>query len=289
MSMQKGFTLVEMLAVIIILTIVATITFPIVSQSIEKNREKLYYAQLDEIKLNAEKWAYSNLDLLPTVEDEMITITLQNLKEGGFVALDIRDPRNDELLPNDLKITITFKNNNYVIEVLSDSGTIDSVFEKGAPTIILNGNVVEYVEINSTYIEKGALAKNSSGDLLGDTSIIYQKNGIEVGGIDTSDIATYTVTYSVSDSEYRSTITRTVIVRDTTPPVISLPNNNILTSSELASFDLLAGVVVTDNSNQEISIETRGYDFLPTDKIIEYKACDIYGNCTTQRRLIKVN
>ena len=289
MSMQKGFTLVEMLAVIIILTIVATITFPIVSQSIEKNREKLYYAQLDEIKLNAEKWAYSNLDLLPTVEDEMITITLQNLKEGGFVALDIRDPRNDKLLPNDLKITITFKNNNYVIEVLSDSGTIDSVFEKGAPTIILNGNVVEYVEINSTYIEKGALAKNSSGDLLGDTSIIYQKNGIEVGGIDTSDIATYTVTYSVYDSEYRSTITRTVIVRDTTPPVISLPNNNILTSSELASFDLLAGVVVTDNSNQEISIETRGYDFLPTDKIIEYKACDIYGNCTTQRRLIKVN
>lgn len=289
MSMQKGFTLVEMLAVIIILTIVATITFPIVSQSIEKNREKLYYAQLDEIKLNAEKWAYSNLDLLPTVEDEMITITLQNLKEGGFVALDIRDPRNDKLLPNDLKITITFKNNNYVIEVLSDSGTIDSVFEKGAPTIILNGNVVEYVEINSTYIEKGALAKNSSGDLLGDTSIIYQKNGIEVGGIDTSDIATYTVTYSVSDSEYRSTIIRTVIVRDTTPPVISLPNNNILTSSELASFDLLAGVVVTDNSNQEISIETRGYDFLPTDKIIEYKACDIYGNCTTQRRLIKVN
>ena len=110
--MQKGFTLVEMLAVIIILTIVATITFPIVSQSIEKNREKLYYAQLDEIKLNAEKWAYSNLDLLPTVEDEMITITLQNLKEGGFVALDIRDPRNDKLLPNDLKITITFKNNN---------------------------------------------------------------------------------------------------------------------------------------------------------------------------------
>ncbi len=287
--MQKGFTLVEMLAVIIILTIVATITFPIVSQSIEKNREKLYYAQLDEIKLNAEKWAYSNLDLLPTVEDEMITITLQNLKEGGFVALDIRDPRNDKLLPNDLKITITFKNNNYVIEVLSDSGTIDSVFEKGAPTIILNGNVVEYVEINSTYIEKGALAKNSSGDLLGDTSIIYQKNGIEVGGIDTSDIATYTVTYSVSDSEYRSTIIRTVIVRDTTPPVISLPNNNRLTSSELASFDLLAGVVVTDNSNQEISIETRGYDFLPTDKIIEYKACDIYGNCTTQRRLIKVN
>ena len=77
--MKKGFTLVEMMAVIIILAIVATITFPIVSQSIEKNREKLYYSQLDEIKLNAEKWAYSNLDLLPTVEDEMITITLQNL------------------------------------------------------------------------------------------------------------------------------------------------------------------------------------------------------------------
>lgn len=288
--MKKGFTLVEMMAVIIILAIVATITFPIVSQSIEKNREKLYYSQLDEIKLNAEKWAYSNLDLLPTVEDEMITITLQNLKEGGFVALDIRDPRTNELLPNDLKITITFRNNNYEIEVLADSGTsTNNAFKEGAPTIILNGNVVEYVEINSIYIEKGTLAKNSAGELLKDVSIIYQKNGVEVGGIDTSDVATYTVTYSVSDGEYRSTITRTVVVRDTTPPVISLPNNNVLTSSELASFDLLAGVVVTDNSNRAIDIETRGYDQLPTDKVIEYKACDIYGNCTTQRRLIKVN
>ncbi len=288
--MKKGFTLVEMMAVIIILAIVATITFPIVSQSIEKNREKLYYSQLDEIKLNAEKWAYSNLDLLPTVEDEMITITLQNLKEGGFVALDIRDPRTNELLPNDLKITITFRNNNYEIEVLADSGTsTNNAFKEGAPTIILNGNVVEYVEINSIYIEKGTLAKNSAGELLKDVSIIYQKNGVEVGGIDTSDVATYTVTYSVSDGEYRSTITRTVVVRDTTPPVISLPNNNVLTSSSLASFDLLAGVVVTDNSNQAIDIETRGYDQLPTDKVIEYKACDIYGNCTTQRRLIKVN
>ena len=288
--MKKGFTLVEMMAVIIILAIVATITFPIVSQSIEKNREKLYYSQLDEIKLNAEKWAYSNLDLLPTVEDEMITITLQNLKEGGFVALDIRDPRTNELLPNDLKITITFRNNNYEIEVLADSGTsTNNAFKEGAPTIILNGNVVEYVEINSIYIEKGTLAKNSAGELLKDVSIIYQKNGVEVGGIDTSDVATYTVTYSVSNGEYRSTITRTVVVRDTTPPVISLPNNNVLTSSSLASFDLLAGVVVTDNSNQAIDIETRGYDQLPTDKVIEYKACDIYGNCTTQRRLIKVN
>ena len=288
--MKKGFTLVEMMAVIIILAIVATITFPIVSQSIEKNREKLYYSQLDEIKLNAEKWAYSNLDLLPTVEDEMITITLQNLKEGGFVALDIRDPRTNELLPNDLKITITFRNNNYEIEVLADSGTsTNNAFKEGAPTIILNGNVVEYVEINSIYIEKGTLAKNSAGELLKDVSIIYQKNGVEVGGIDTSDVATYTITYSVSDGEYRSTITRTVVVRDTTPPVISLPNNNVLTSSSLASFDLLAGVVVTDNSNRAIDIETRGYDQLPTDKVIEYKACDIYGNCTTQRRLIKVN
>ena len=193
--MKKGFTLVEMMAVIIILAIVATITFPIVSQSIEKNREKLYYSQLDEIKLNAEKWAYSNLDLLPTVEDEMITITLQNLKEGGFVALDIRDPRTNELLPNDLKITITFRNNNYEIEVLADSGTsTNNAFKEGAPTIILNGNVVEYVEINSIYIEKGTLAKNSAGELLKDVSIIYQKNGVEVGGIDTSDVASYTVT-----------------------------------------------------------------------------------------------
>ena len=287
---MKGFTLVEMMAVIIILAIVATITFPIVSKSIENNREKLYQSQLEEIKLNTEKWAYANLDLLPTVEGETITITLQNLKEGGFISLDIRDPRTNELLPNDLIITITFKNNNYEIDVLADSGTnVNTTFVQGSPTIVLNGSIVEYVEINSTYTEHGALAKDSNGNVLSDISITYQKNGTEVGSIDTSDIATYNVIYSVTDLEYRSTITRTVIVRDTTPPVISLPDNNILEYSQLATFDLLEGVVVTDNSNKQVTIKTSGYDQLPTDKVIEYTACDIYDNCTIKRRLIKVN
>ena len=108
-----GFTLVELLGVLIVLAVIALITFPIVNNTIKENKEKLYSAQLEEIKSSAEKWAYANLSLLPTNENESITVTLLELKKAGYVSIDSRNPKTGELLPNDMIITIIFKNNNY--------------------------------------------------------------------------------------------------------------------------------------------------------------------------------
>ena len=66
--MKKGFTLAELLGVIIILGVIALITFPIVNRNIRESQEQLYATQLEEIELAAEKWAYKNVDLLPINE-----------------------------------------------------------------------------------------------------------------------------------------------------------------------------------------------------------------------------
>ena len=112
--MKRGFTLVELLGVLLVLAVIALITFPIVTKSIKDNKERLYNSQLEEIKLGAEKWAYKNLSLLPDQDGETITVTLLTLKESGDVPLDVRDPRTGELIPNDMMITIGFKNNDYI-------------------------------------------------------------------------------------------------------------------------------------------------------------------------------
>lgn len=285
---MKGFTLAELLGVIIVLGVIALITFPIVNNTIKENKEKLYNSQLEEIKMSAEKWAYANINMLPTVENDTITVTLLELKKAGFVSLDARNPKTGELLPNDMIITITLKNNNYDIVVDGNSGTgIDNEFNKNAPTIVLNGSYIEYVEINGVYAEKGVKAVDKNGSEV-EVNISYQENGVEIGSIDVSQFKTYTVIYSAASDGYTSRVTRTVVIRDTTPPNLIIPETITLKEEQLASFDLLKGVTVTDNSGETINVETRGFDRLPMDKIIEYKACDSHENCTVKRRLIKI-
>lgn len=287
--MKKGFTLAELLGVLIVLAVIATIVTPIISKSIKSNKQSLYNSQLEEIKQGAEKWAYSNLELLPTIEEKSITITLYELKKSGFLTLNIRNPITGELFPNDMVITITYKNNNYDFFVDGESGTdIDSEINSNSPSIVLNGHYVEYVEINSKYEEKNAVAKDKDGNILSNIQIMYQLNGVEVSKIDVIDYNTYTAIYSVTDNGYTSKTTRTIIIRDTTPPEITIPSSTELTVNQLNNFNLLEDVSVVDNSGEDITIQTSGFDRLPIDKIVEYKACDSHGNCTVKRRLIKI-
>ena len=286
--MKKGFTLVELLAVLIVLSVIVLITFPIINNSIKESKEKLYNSQIEKIKIGAKDWAYKNVSLLPTEEDETITITLLTLKQSGFLPLDIRDPRNNELIPNDLMITIEYKDNNYNITVDLESGSdLSDEYNENAPTIVLNGNHIEFAEINSLYNEQGAKATSKAGTILS-VNITVQNNNVEVANVDTSKFTTYTVIYSAIDNGYTSRITRTVVIRDTTPPNLIIPDKIELTKDQLSNFDIMEGVIATDNSGDIINVETSGFDTTPTDKIVEYKACDSRNNCISKRRLIKI-
>lgn len=214
--MKKGFTLVEMIGAIILLGTLSLLIIPIVNKNIKQSKEKLYINQIEEIKLATEKWAYKNMDLLPSNDDETITVTLLELKKSGDLPLDIRDPRTNELISNQSTIQIVYKNNMYEYIVNDYSNQKDTDIDKYAPTIVLNGNSVEYVTLNSQYTEKGVIAKDYENNIINDVTIQYQKNDVEVSKIDTSLIGTYTVYYTATTTHdgntHTRTITRTVII-----------------------------------------------------------------------------
>jgi len=285
--MKKGFTLIEILTVIIVLGVVSLIVFPAVNVMIKESREKLNNEQLEKIKLASEKWAYNNIDLLPSIDGESITITLLELKRGGYLPLDIRDPRTDELISNGLSVVITYQSNDYkytIRDIISNTE-----YNENSPILVLNGEPVETIEINESYIENGVVAKDSSGNLLNNVIITYYDNGKEIANINTSELKTYTVEYSVTDNGLTTIITRTVIINDTIAPVVNLPEKVTITSSEAEDYDLMNGVIITDNSNKEPSIQITGYDTTVGEKIVSYKACDVSNNCTTKNRIIIVN
>ena len=58
--MKKGFTLVELIAVIVLLSLIALFTFPSVNKTIKDRKEALYNVQIDNIKASAVSYIDKN-------------------------------------------------------------------------------------------------------------------------------------------------------------------------------------------------------------------------------------
>ena len=115
---NKGFTLAELLGVIIILGVIALISITAITNTMKENKEELYNIQINNIIVGAKTWASSHVFELPEQDGESITLTLAELKQDGFVESDITNPKTNELFSNDLKVKITKIDNNYNYEVI---------------------------------------------------------------------------------------------------------------------------------------------------------------------------
>ncbi len=86
---KKGFTLVELLAVIIILGIIALITFPIVDKSIENSKQAALERSIDSILEAAHNYSTQNSLGYSTEEN---VIFLNELKSSGFLEIETINP-----------------------------------------------------------------------------------------------------------------------------------------------------------------------------------------------------
>ena len=212
--MKKGFTLVELLGVIVLIGVIGLIVFPIVNSTINNNKESLYNSQLKMIEEETSKWMWENTIYLPSKGEEK-TIYVYELKKDGYLPLDLKDPRDNKLIPNDMQIVIkniaktTDLNDNYKIEIKKETGTDFSVPKTNEFVITLNRDPVMKLESASSYQEFGASASKDNKEI--DVNIMILRGDTEVDKIDT--YGTYTVIYYAIDNT-TSFVTRTVIIED---------------------------------------------------------------------------
>lgn len=288
----RGFTLLELLAVIIVLGVIALIVTPMIVKTVNDNKENLYQAQLGEIRTKTKDWMYQHLSSIPSVKNDVVTITLLDLKKSGLIGLDVRNPKTNELLPNDMEITIELVDNDYKITVLEESGTNITDTDISGPIMVLSGNSLEYLEMGSTYTDKGIKALDKDGNNIANIDIQYLENGVEVANISSNAFKTYTIVYTASltsgGKTHTSHVVRTVIVRDTLAPVITVPATVTITQAEAQTYNIMTGVSATDNSNENITVTSSSFEKKIGDNVITYEASDSSGNKAIKRRLIKV-
>lgn len=280
--MKKGFTLIELIGVIILLSVIAMVAVPIVDKNLKEGKEKALENQISSIKLSMRNWLSDNPNI-NLANGEAITLTLIQLKQYGYVDFDIKNPLTGNFFPNDMILKISRNDELLSYDVLIDTGNfVGNEDSKNFPTIALNGRAYEIVNIsNDTYSDKGVVAKSSDGRVLTAT--------MNPTSINLNTPKVYTVTYTATDNGTTTTVNRTVKVADIEAPTITISDEELkIPAKQITTFDLLTGVTVEDNyGTPKIKTESN-LTSMPGKYTVKYIATDGAGNVSTKTRIVTV-
>lgn len=100
MKNNKGLTLIELLAVFVVLTIVALIVVPTIFKQVKEYREQMFEDQVAIMIDAARSWANDHIEDLPTVVDESIGVPIQHLQNNGYLDADFKSVKTKAPFPS---------------------------------------------------------------------------------------------------------------------------------------------------------------------------------------------
>ena len=201
---KKGFTLVELLGVLVVLSVILMIAFPLITTYINKSKQKAYDTQMEIIMTGLKNYANEHKEVLPVNDTDYVTFTLGQLKALGIVNNSVVNPLDGKEIDDSMEFKIIKDGSKYTYQIV-ESSRLSRDDKNHTPSIILNGNILNYIDLDSTYTELGASATDYNGKPL---SVTIDKTDLDV-----STIGVYQIRYEAIDSNNtKSYAIRTVIV-----------------------------------------------------------------------------
>ena len=106
---KNGFTLAELMGVIVILSIIATIVLVTADRSIKNSQTTTCLAQEKNIIEGVKVFVTDYPDRLPTVAGSagVKQVTMKELQDGGYIEEGLVNPMTDKAYPATMKVNIT--------------------------------------------------------------------------------------------------------------------------------------------------------------------------------------
>ncbi|RSK29396.1 type II secretion system protein [Bacillus sp. HMF5848] len=143
---SQGLTLIELLAVIVILGIISAIAVPSIGKIIERVKEQAFVANAYAMYEAATMHERAQQVF---IEDEAQTLTYKDLVEGGYLD-PIQDPFTQNVIPssNENSFVTISKNGNDIEYAVCLKGTTKQICTEstGTPVESLSINLIENVE-----------------------------------------------------------------------------------------------------------------------------------------------
>lgn len=109
--MKRGFTLIELIGVIIILGMLVLIIYPVIGSIFDSSNSDLSKNQKESLENVARMWGAQNTELLS--ETQPYYLTIDTLKKSGLLEnKDILDPETEEKVKGCIKIE--YQTNKYI-------------------------------------------------------------------------------------------------------------------------------------------------------------------------------
>ena len=191
--MKKGFTLVELLASLVLIGMLSTILITVSVKKINESKEHSRNIMINSIELAAKEYVLNNSSKIEEFKTkDCVELTLKTLIENEMFTNALVDQTKKESLPLSDTVYVTRSSNGKL------NATYD-INQKEHTKIILNGSFNEYVKKGSTFNDPGVTAISTNGSNVNPTIS---------GTVNTNQVGNYTITYSHGGT----TITRNVIV-----------------------------------------------------------------------------
>jgi prepilin-type N-terminal cleavage/methylation domain-containing protein len=222
---KKAFTLLELLATLVVIALIAVITIPVITNLISGTKDSMYVRSEETLEKAAQNYLALNPELYPVLIGDITTIELEDLLAVKAVN-KILDPSTKEECEGYVTIKkVSASKSEYkpYIRCGENYATTGYGESEVLPVITILGSNPLSHPVLTAYTDAGATALDQySNNITGDI--------VTVNNVNSNIVGTYTVDYSVTDAENNTrNVSRTVNVVDTINPVITVLGTNPVT------------------------------------------------------------
>ncbi len=123
---KNGFTLVELLGVVIIIAVLSLVVFPLVMNGFKKNRTEISGVTKKLIEDATIMYMDGKPNLYEKVDGNIYCISLSEIVSSGNLSNPLNDPATGkEVLMSD-KVKVTIENRQYLPSYIGDSDCVES-------------------------------------------------------------------------------------------------------------------------------------------------------------------